>query len=109
MSFRLTTAQVKNRTKTVTRRLGWLDLKVGEQLQAIEKGQGLKKGETVNKLCVIETVEVRREPLHAIQHDDCRKEGFPELTPWEFCDMFCKSHKHTDFETTITRIEFKYR
>ena len=48
MSFALTTEQVRNRTKTVTRRLGWATAKAGDIVQPIVKGQGLKKGERVD-------------------------------------------------------------
>ena len=41
MSFMLTTEQVRNKTKTVTRRLGWWFLKPGEIVNAVEKGMGL--------------------------------------------------------------------
>ena len=50
MSFMLTTEQIKNRTKTVTRRLGWRNAKPGDVVQPIVKGQGLQKGETVQKI-----------------------------------------------------------
>jgi hypothetical protein len=44
ISFALTTTQVQNRTKTVTRRLGWNNLKPGDRLQPIYKGMGVEKG-----------------------------------------------------------------
>lgn len=44
MSFALTTDQVRRRTKTVTRRMGWRRLKPGTLLQPIVKGQGIPKG-----------------------------------------------------------------
>jgi len=40
MSFSMTTDAVRNRTKTVTRRLGWNFLKPGDLLWAVEKGWG---------------------------------------------------------------------
>jgi hypothetical protein len=49
MSFMLTTEQVRNQTKDVTRRLKWLFLKSGDILNAVVKGIGLKKGETVKR------------------------------------------------------------
>ena len=36
MSFALTTKQIKSRTKTVTRRLGWTFLKPGDLIQPVE-------------------------------------------------------------------------
>ena len=47
MSFMITTEQIKNRTKTVTRRLGWNFLKPGEVVNACEKCRGLKAGQKV--------------------------------------------------------------
>lgn len=44
MSFMLTTAQIRDRSKTVTRRLGWWNLRVGDVVMACEKCQGLGKG-----------------------------------------------------------------
>ncbi len=49
MSFRLTAEQMRARTKTVTRRLGWSSLKPGDIVQPVEKAQGLRKGEKVVK------------------------------------------------------------
>ena len=45
MSFAMTTEQVRNQTKTVTRRQGWRFLNAGDILQPVVKGMGLKKGE----------------------------------------------------------------
>ena len=76
MSFCLTTPQVRAGTKTVTRRIGWWNLKPGELLMAIEKGQGLKKGEHVTRIRPIRVVTVRRERLHMIAlgaQDECQR------------------------------------
>ena len=45
MSYAMTTQQIIDETKDVTRRLGWADLRPGDRVQACEKCQGLKKGE----------------------------------------------------------------
>jgi len=47
MSFAMTTKQVRNQTKTVTRRFGWWFLKAGDIVQPVEKAMGLKKGEKI--------------------------------------------------------------
>ncbi len=107
ISFALTTDQVRARSKTVTRRLRWLKLKAGDRLQAVVKGMGLKPGETVDRICVIEVVSVRREPLNDIEAADVRREGFPTMTRREFIEMFCRNMK-CDATTIVTRIEFKY-
>jgi hypothetical protein len=87
MSFMLTTEQIKNQTKTVTRRLGWWFLKPGDLLWACEKCMGLKKGEQIKKLCLVRVVSVSKEPLSRIDAEDCIKEGFPEMEPADFVKM----------------------
>lgn len=49
MSFSMTTEAFERCEKTVTRRLGWWNLKPGELLQGVEQAQGLRKGEHVVK------------------------------------------------------------
>jgi hypothetical protein len=112
MSFSMTTQAVYDREKTVTRRLGWNDLKPGTILNAVEKGMGLKKGEKVKRICQIRVVSVTREPLIDIQdayhgNSECIREGFPDMQPWEFADMFAK-HNGCDWGTIVNRIEFEY-
>ena len=107
ISFSLTTAQVKDRTKTVTRRLGWNGLKPGDRLQAVEKAMGLKRGEKVVKLCIIEVVSVRQEPLNMISDEDVLLEGFPGKTKEWFVLFFCL-HNGGGPLCPVSRIEFKY-
>lgn len=110
MSFYLTTDQVRNRTKTVTRRSGWQTLKPGTVVNACVKCMGLKAGETVERICQIRIVNVRREPLKAIIAEGqagADREGFPSMTPEEFVAMFCH-HMGGDANQDITRIEFEY-
>lgn len=110
MSFALTTPQMLARTKTVTRRLGWRDLQPGTLLQAVEKSQGLKKGEKVRKLGVIRVVSVTREPLSCMDEGrplECAREGFPDMRPAAFCRMFC-AHNGGDLTQDVTRIEFEH-
>jgi len=107
ISFQLTTEQFRNRTKTVTRRAGWRNLQIGEVLNAVEKSQGLKKGEKVVKLGQIRVVGFRLEPLKAITKEDVAREGFPHLEPYEFIQRFF-THSGITPETTISRIEFEY-
>lgn len=118
ISFALTTDQVRRRQKTVTRRVGWRQVTVGELLQPIVQGQGLKKGERVRKIGrPITLVDVRREPLRRMLEDleygaaEVIAEGFdgdPEKgTPEGFVRFFCASHGCTP-DTEITRLEFEY-
>lgn len=106
-SFTLTEQQVLDGTKDITRRLGWLWAKPGMRLMACRKCMGRKKGEPLVKLRVIEIVSVRREPLNAITAEECRREGFPEMGPLDFINMFI-SHMKCTPETLVSRIEFKY-
>lgn len=85
-----TQRQVRNRTKTETRRLGWKFVAPGDELNLIVKGQGLKRGERVERTARVRVVAARREPLRTIDQPACVREGFPELTPDEFVAMFCK-------------------
>lgn len=50
MSFSITTRQVMARTKTVTRRLGWLHAYPSQQVLPVEKSRGLRKGEKVRPI-----------------------------------------------------------
>lgn len=113
MSFAMTTEQVRNQTKDVTRRFGWLDLKVGDQFQPVVKGMGLAKGEKVEKIGLpVTVVLVYREPIGAMRGDygrrECIREGFPNLSPAEFVAMLCKSKRGATPESLVTRIQFKY-
>lgn len=107
MSFFLTEQQVIARTKTVTRRRGWLTLTPGDRLCAVRKSQGIRTGEGIVRLAVIEVVDIRRERLDAITPQDVVREGFPSgSVPW-FVEMFCQ-HMITLPSTVVTRIEFEY-
>ena len=108
MSFSITTEQYRNRTKTVTRRLGWWFLKHGDILNGVEKGMGLKKGEKLVKFGQHKIIFTRPEPLNAVTQEEVILEGFPDMTPTEFIDMFCRSHKGCRPETMVNRIEFEY-
>lgn len=108
MSFALTAPQIRARTKTVTRRLGWVGLKPGTLLQPVVKGQGLKKGEHIEPIGgPIRVVSVQRVVLGNIRKSDCVREGFPDLQPLEFAAMFCR-HNGGTVHQAVTRIEFSY-
>lgn len=122
LSFALTTAQVRARTKTVTRRRGtwWARvLKPGDLLCAVEKSQGIKRGGLV-RLGVIRVVSVRTERLDAMtnhgttcvsEYGDAEavKEGFGghPIDGYGFILMFCE-HMGGAPDQTVTRIEFEY-
>ncbi len=104
ISFALTLEAFNNGTKSVTRRIGWKDAKVGDRYMGVEKAQGIKRGQLV-RLGVIEVVSVRRERLDAITSEDVGREGFPGITPADFVDMFC-AHMGCLPGHEVTRIEF---
>ena len=107
MSFMLTTQQMRNKTKTKTRRLGWWNLKDGEIINAVEQAQGLKKGQKMRHIGPIQEVEHHPEPLNAITQEDVIAEGFPEMTPAQFVEMFCKANKCSPY-TTVNCITFRH-
>lgn len=108
MTFAITTDQIRNRTKTVTRRLGWQNVKPGTLVQPVVKGQGLKKGERVEKIGgPIRIERVDRVVLGDITPTDVYREGFPQMTTREFVKMF-KQHNGGLKDQIVTRIEFSY-
>lgn len=117
MSFSITTEQMRNRTKTVTRRLGWSFLKPGDVVNAVEKAMGLKPGEKIKRICQIRILDVRREQLADMLDgvdygfQETTLEGFPEGTdkhwPSVFVDMFCRAMKCKP-ETEVNRIAFEF-
>jgi len=113
MSFAMTTAQVLDGTKHVTRRRGWWKLQPGSEIQAVEKSMGLKKGERVKVLRQLRVYDVRIEPLErmVLEPDygrlECRLEGFPDLSPQAFVEMFCASHGCVPADP-VMRIAFAY-
>ena len=108
MSFAMTTDQVRNKTKTVTRRFGWLFLKPSDEVQPVEKAMGLRRGEQIKKIGgLVRVVSVRLEPLNAITQEDVIREGFPDWTPAQFIQMLVDHYK-VDVCESVNRIEFKY-
>lgn len=113
ISFALTTPQFKARTKTVTRRIGWRKVKVGDVLMGVEKGQGIPKGGKVTKLGPIRVKGVNYERIDRMATEkeygdrEAKLEGFPMMTGVEFVAMFCE-HNGADPTQEITRIEYEY-
>lgn len=107
MSFTLTERQFLDGSKTVTRRLGWEFLRPGDRVLGVRKAMGLKKGEKQVVLGEIEVVRVTRERLTSIRRAEVVREGFPEMTPTEFREMF-RRHMGCAADDLVTRIEFKH-
>lgn len=108
MSFAFTTEQVRNRTKTVTRRKRWTGLRPGDLVQPVMKAMGLKKGERIENIGgPIRILHVSRVVLGDISPQDVYREGFPQMTSREFVALF-KKHNGGLRDQVVTRIQFEY-
>lgn len=106
MSVALTETAVRERRKTVTRRLGWRFLKPGDHLTLCRKVMGRKPGDPLVRIVDVEVIDVRRERLDAITAADVRREGF-NWPPEDFVAFFCQ-HMRCHPTTDVTRIEWRY-
>lgn len=116
MSFALTTAQIRDRSKTVTRRIGWRFLKPGDLVQPVVKTQGIRKGAHVEPIGgPIRITDVRRERIDRLETEprygteELVKEGYPLgiVSPVRFSAWFQATHPSQP-DGLITRIEFSY-
>lgn len=113
MSFFLTAPQFLDGSKDITRRLGWGNIRNGMEINAILKGQGLKAGEKVTVLGKFVVVSNQWEALNLLTKDrdygfsEIVREGFPEMTPDQFVQFFCATHKGCKPSTLVHRIEFR--
>ncbi len=107
MSFSKTIEQMERRTKSETMRMGWEDLKRGDVLIAVEKAQGLQKGETVVKIVPIIIKSNTPTIVMDVSPENCINEGFPEYSPSDFIAMFCELNKCKPFDD-VNRIGFDY-
>lgn len=121
MSVSHTTDAVRARTKTVTRRTGWLMLKAGDRLTLCEKVMGRRKGDPLVRICDVEVVDVRREKVWDITEADIAAEGVPvddgrfgevytdtgQPTPLAWIEWFCEAMGVRP-DDDVTRIEWRY-
>ena len=112
MSVAYTEDAVRSRRKTVTRRLGWNFVKPGDRLTLCRKVMGRKAGEPLVRICDVEVVDVRREPLDAIGAGDIIREGFATAAGYRadrarFLELFRTAMKAGP-DTEVTRIEWRY-
>ena len=108
MAVSLTEEQVRARSKTVTRRTGWLMLKPGDRLTLCKKVMGRCPGEPLDRITDVQVTGVRRERLDAVTAADVAAEGFPGKTPAEFVKFFCDSHKGCTPASLVTRVQWRY-
>ncbi len=100
MSVFMTIDAVEAEIKTVTRRHEdtWIDLKAGDPLTLIEKGQGLAKGEKQRIIKEAEVTDVDVIPLYPLGMDEVRLEGL-----W---DRACREIVGTDLTPTLWFAQF---
>lgn len=114
LSVALTEPQVRDRSKTETRRLGWWEdkhgrrlLHPGDRLTLCRKVMGRKPGEPLVRLAEVEVTAVYRERLDAITPEGVAAEGFPEMTPGQFV-VFFRQHMRCQPDTVVTVIRWTY-
>ena len=113
MSFKLTQHQMRNRTKSVTRRVGWAFLKEGDLISAVVQGQGLKLNESPVRIGMIRIIGCRAELLSRVVDDpeygksEMVLEGFPGMKPEDFVVMLEATNKDANV-SIINRIEFEF-
>lgn len=124
MSVAYTEQPVRERIKTVSRRLGWWEDKngrriihPGDPLTLCKKVQGRKPGEPIERLAEVEVMDVRRERLGLLLDMEpwdsaweLQLEGFqPDLiSPWEFIERYFIQAQGCYPDDPITRIEWRY-
>jgi hypothetical protein len=121
MSVTLTEQAVRDRRKTVTRRVGWRFLKPGDRLTLCRKVMGRKPGEPLGRLAEVEVVSVRHERLWDIDDDEIARECVEPVpgrfgewhtdtgqpTPWAWIEWFC-DEMNVAPDDFVTRIEWRY-
>lgn len=108
MSVTLTEQAVVERRKTVTRRLGWLMLKPGDELDLCRKVMGRRKGDPLVRLARVRVTDVERVCLTCgMSEYEAALEGFPGMSGDEFVAFFTE-HMRVDPHAVVTRIEWSY-
>lgn len=113
MAFSKSIQAMREFRKTVTRRYGWANVKPAQIVQAVEKGQGIPRGEHVVPIHEIQLLTPRWERADLMITDQAYGErevileGFPELSPKEFVQMLCEMNKKRPDEL-VHRLEFRH-
>jgi hypothetical protein len=123
MSVALTEQAVRERRKTVTRRIGWTNLKPGDRLTLCRKVMGRKRAdgtvEPLIRIAEVEVVGVRREQLWDLTDLDIARECVDPQLFWEhdtvtgqptqatWVAWFCEQ-MGVQPDTWVTRIEWRY-
>lgn len=106
MSFFHTHKQFLSGIKTVTFRLGWDNLFPGDRIMAIVKGQGLKKGEKIQRLGEMLVISVCSMQVYEINDADIILDGFGGMPRSEWIKWFCRQ-MGCDQSRWVSRIEFR--
>lgn len=112
MSFALTPRQYQEGSKSVTRRDGWRHIKIGGVYNGVNKVMGFKKGEKPIVYGQHKILSARWEPLRRMIDEpeygavEVVLEGFPEMTPLEFVDFYCRHSSKRTPDMPVHRIEF---
>lgn len=108
MSVAHTEDSVRDRTKDVTRRLGWKRARPGQDLDLCRKVMGRKAGEPLVRIARVHVVRVGWERLDAITDEDARREGVAGVeTAAEFIAFYADAFK-CEPSTVVRRIEWRY-
>ena len=116
MSVAFTEQAVRDRTKTVTRRKGWWEdkngrriVKPGDRIALCRKVMGRKKGEPLERIAEVEVVDVRRELLGYLYHeqDALIREGCGHMTIPLFIANYFEPQGLGPWDE-VTRIEWRY-
>jgi len=107
MSVSHTEQQVEDRSKSMTRRLGWKMVRVGDHLTLCRKVMGRKPGEPLVRITEVEITAIREERLWEISHEDVIAEGFPDWSTDQFIEFFCRQFKVQEW-VVVTVLEWRY-
>ncbi len=92
--------------------MGWRGLRAGDRLTLCREVMGRRRAdrhvEPLVRIVDVEVLAVGRERLDAITADEVVAEGFPEMTPEQFVEFFCDSHRGCTPDSTVTRIQWRY-
>ena len=108
MSVALTEQAVRDRRKTVTRRLGWRMLKPGDHLTLCRKVMGRRKDEPLIRICEVEVVDVRRERSGTSRTRTSSERVSTSMSgrrpiPWTLLRA-----REVQPDTEVTRVEWRY-
>lgn len=69
---------------------------------------GLRPGEHIERLALLEIVSNRREALLEVTAEDVAREGFPGIGREDFVGLFLRINPTMTRFQRVSRIEFKY-